>query len=50
MQRPEAVAHSLHEGGCPLALRRRATRAEQSDGRRLRRLFGNRWLPQTTCA
>jgi hypothetical protein len=42
MQRPEAVAHSLHEGGCPLALRRRATCAEQSNGRRLRLLRARR--------
>src|SRR5262249_55540764 len=35
---PAQLAHSLHEGGGPVALRRRATRAEQSDSRRLRLL------------
>src|SRR5262249_38696483 len=35
---PAQLAQSLHEGGGPLALRRRATRAEQSDSRRLRLL------------
>src|SRR5262249_38679316 len=35
---PAQLAHSLHEGGGPLALRRRATSAEQSDSRRLRLL------------
>src|SRR5215470_2064285 len=33
---PAEIAHSLHEGGGPLALRRRAARSEQSDGRHLR--------------
>src|SRR5262249_3878317 len=38
---PAQVANSMHEGGGPLALCRRATSAEQSDSRRLR-LLGTR--------
>jgi hypothetical protein len=40
------LAHSLHEGGSPLALRRRSTRTEQSDGRRLRLLRARRERPR----
>src|SRR5262249_12915349 len=43
---PPQFAHSLHEGGSPLALRRRVTRSEQSDGRRLRLLRARRKRPR----
>src|SRR5262245_45547820 len=42
---PAEIAHSLHEGGGPLALRRRAARSEQSDGRHLRLLRTRRTRP-----
>src|SRR5215468_4842820 len=43
---PAEIAHSLHEGGGPLALRRRAARSEQSDGRHLRLLRARRKWPR----
>src|SRR6516162_4012569 len=43
---PAEIAHSLHEGGGPLALRRRAARSEQSDGRHLRLLRVRRERPR----
>src|SRR5262249_61916097 len=43
--RPTQLAHSLHEGGSPLALRRCGTRAEQSEGRGLRLLHARRERP-----
>src|SRR5262249_62338339 len=43
---PAEIAHSLHEGGGPLALRRRAARSEQSDGRHLRLLRARRERPR----
>jgi len=47
---PPQLAHSLHEGGSPLALRRRGTRAEQSDDRRLRLLRARRERPRGRAA
>ena len=47
---PTEIAHSLHEGGGPLALRRRAARSEQSDGRHLRLLRARRERPRRHAA
>src|SRR5262245_12825083 len=47
---PAEIAHSLHEGGGPLALRRRAARSEQSDGRHLRLLRARREWPRRSRA
>src|SRR6516162_975704 len=47
---PAEIAHSLHEGGGPLALRRRATRSEQSDSRHLRLLCARRERPRSRAA
>src|SRR5215831_6598455 len=47
---PAEIAHSLHEGGGPLALRRRAARSEQSDGRHLRLLRARRERPRGRAA
>src|SRR6516162_4725179 len=47
---PAEIAHSLHEGGGPLALRRRAARSEQSDGRHLRLLRARRARPRRRAA
>src|SRR5262245_47716565 len=47
---PAEFAQSLHEGGGPLALRRRAARSEQSDSRHLRLLRARRERPRRCAA